>query len=61
MERILLSVCCDAEVLMGGKTTRYYVCVKCGEACDVTMETPDTKKAVRRPRRDKMVRAANDK
>jgi len=29
------SQCCNANVKVEGKTTRYYVCLKCGKACDV--------------------------
>jgi hypothetical protein len=29
------SLCCNSKVVVRGKTTMYYVCLKCGEACDV--------------------------
>ena len=30
------SKCCEAEIIVGGgPSTLYYVCKKCGEACDV--------------------------
>lgn len=38
-----LSDCCHAEVIVAGEgTTHYYVCVKCGMACDA-VEEPETK------------------
>lgn len=31
-----LSACCRASVKVGGKgMTHYYVCIKCGEPCDI--------------------------
>ena len=30
-----LSNCCQAEVFVGGDTTKYYVCQKCKEPCDL--------------------------
>jgi len=30
-----LSKCCASTVRVEGDTTRYYVCEKCGEACDL--------------------------
>lgn len=30
----LVSLCCRAPVEVSGKTTHYYVCDKCGGACD---------------------------
>lgn len=29
-----LSICCNAPVRIEGKTTHYFVCEKCGKACD---------------------------
>jgi hypothetical protein len=29
-----LSLCCTAPVTVEGRTTRYYVCTGCGQACD---------------------------
>ena len=29
-----LSNCCHAPMTVEGKTTHYYVCTKCGKACD---------------------------
>lgn len=29
------SKCCNANVKIEGKTTHYYVCLKCGKTCDV--------------------------
>ena len=29
-----LSKCCGAYVIVEGKTTMYYVCLKCKKACD---------------------------
>lgn len=31
------SKCCFSNVKVEGKTTKYYVCLKCGEACDVVL------------------------
>lgn len=31
----LRSKCCNGKVKTQGKTTMYYVCLKCKEACDV--------------------------
>lgn len=31
-----LSDCCNATVKVEGKTTRYYVCTKCKNPCDLT-------------------------
>lgn len=28
------SKCCKARVVVRGKTTMYYICLKCGEPCD---------------------------
>ena len=33
-----LSICCDAPAEVAGKTTNYYICSKCGYACDVARE-----------------------
>ncbi len=57
MAKILLSMCCDAEALVRGKTTHYYTCSACGEPCDVTQEDAETKSVERAPR-DKMMRRA---
>ena len=36
-----LSNCCHAPMTVGGEgTTHYYVCTKCGDACDVATRTP---------------------
>jgi hypothetical protein len=32
------SVCCGAEVIIEGETTKFYVCLKCGQACDVEVK-----------------------
>ena len=37
-EEVLLSDCCSAYVSVKGKTTNFYTCDKCGEACDVHKE-----------------------
>lgn len=29
------SKCCNADVKVEGKTTHYYVCLKCGKDCDI--------------------------
>ena len=29
------SLCCSAKVKIVGQTTRYYVCLKCKQACDI--------------------------
>lgn len=38
-----LSNCCHAPMTVVGKTTMYYVCTKCGMACD--MATDNQKEA----------------
>jgi len=48
---VLLSLCCDADVVMGGRTTHYFTCVRCGKSCDVY----HAEKGVERPARNKMV------
>lgn len=30
-----MSKCCSAKVYVDGKETHYYVCRKCGKACDL--------------------------
>lgn len=32
----IVSSCCNAPVTTGGRTTLYYVCTGCGQACDAT-------------------------
>jgi hypothetical protein len=52
MAKILMSVCCEAEALVGGKTTHYYTCPVCGQPCDVYQAG----KSVDKPPKDKMIR-----
>jgi predicted nucleic acid-binding Zn ribbon protein len=60
MAKELRSACCRAEVLVKGKTTHYYTCTECGDACDVTQEdtakTTTKDRAIDAPPRDKMMR-----
>ena len=37
-EIIGLSKCCAAEVFVAGRTTKYYVCSKCKQPCDIMSE-----------------------
>ena len=32
------SKCCGSRVVIRGKTTIYYVCLLCGDACDIYVE-----------------------
>lgn len=41
------SSCCGAPVRVDGKTTHYYVCIKCGKPCDVMPVRPARRKGVR--------------
>lgn len=34
---VILSNCCNANVRVEGRTTQYYVCCKCGHACDASL------------------------
>lgn len=44
----VLSKCCYARVVIGGKwTTHYYVCTKCNKPCDV--EVKDDSKTPNQP------------
>lgn len=54
---MLLSFCCDAEVIVRGRTTHYYECPKCGHACDVY----EREKSIDEAPRDKMVRRGKRK
>lgn len=31
---IVKSICCDSEVNVEGRETKYYVCQECGQPCD---------------------------
>jgi hypothetical protein len=35
MKKEYLSNCCNAKIIVRGKVTHFYVCLKCGKACDV--------------------------
>jgi hypothetical protein len=32
------SQCCGAKVIVRGKTTMHYVCLKCGQSCDIYLK-----------------------
>jgi hypothetical protein len=32
------SECCNAEVVVAGKTTHYYICIKCNNICDAYLK-----------------------
>jgi len=44
------SKCCGAKVVVRGKTTRYYVCLACGNACDVYCIVKERKFWTRNPK-----------
>jgi hypothetical protein len=56
IKHVLLSMCCDAPVIVKGRTTRYYICTACGEPCDAYQV--EAEKDVSKPPRDKMARRA---
>jgi len=60
------SKCCGSRVVIRGKTTIYYVCLLCGDACDIYVVdrkmwqiNPSTK--VKGDERDKQKRKESDK
>ena len=45
-EKKLLSKCCNAEVIVQGEVTMYYLCTKCMKPCDVTTSDLKTHNAL---------------
>lgn len=64
----LLSVCCNSKTVVRGNVTMYYVCLSCGQPCDVygmerkvwaknpsTKIIPDKRKRIKRKIIDKEI------